>query len=339
MSRRTEQLIAAVDKFNAMHDAWAADEHRPNPDEIYWDAFDELVATFTTGDIPGDCVKLLSAVNELVEEDQIFEEREDTQNAYPHDGFWEAREALAKLREQPKIDDFIPLEPILTLHQQKVSHRQIALMYGLLLPNGEPAAHLIQNELDKPGSVIGPNWVDPRKKEHEQRQRAQAGDLQALLRRKSQRAAEASKPCPESPRELWEQKVPVAQAAAMLKIPIAEVQGMFDQFEAERKAATDRPAGGPLPSDGPAEPEASDGEVHSASAVGGDDDSDDTDEFDEEDDADGEEETNVDQAIIELYREGNSVDSIKQELGIDGRKVAAVIRAYQGRQETAEATA
>lgn len=323
MNRRTELLHVAVDEFKRIHDDWQDSQHRKTPDEPFWRGIKKFLSAFATGDIPEECRELADAVARFTEELDVFDAREDWDtNQEPHKAFWEALLMVFDLRQVPVIQEARKLETIQLLDKQGVSHQQIAYIYNLRLPNGELAAHLVQREIDQPGSVIGPDWVDPEAKKKQEQRNLSSRTIHATLSRMREKEADR-KPCPESPHDLWEQKVSVAQSAYMLVKTQAEVQSIFDEFDRERKEMLDRRAreeaiGGPLPNEG-------DANMPTLPA----------------DDAADAVESNaphdIDQEIIELYREGKSVQSIKDDLqadghDIDGRKVAAVIRAYQGRQ-------
>lgn len=50
---------------------------------------------------------------------------------------------------------------------QKVPHEQVARMWGLVWASGEGKAHLIQQELDNPGSVIAADYIPPVERDRE----------------------------------------------------------------------------------------------------------------------------------------------------------------------------
>jgi len=203
----------------------------------YWDAIEEVFDAFERGDIPADCRALSVAVSNLSEQAEAFHTRDDESNFYPKDKFWDAvkavREATAGAVAPRKL---IPLEPMTKLREQKVEDWQIAKIYGLVDADGIPQTHLVQKEIDKPGSVIDENWRDPRLKDIEQEQELAEGDDEGL-----ERKTEAAKPkqCPESPRQLWEQKVSIQQAAKMLLMTEEEVAELFAQYDEERKQDSD----------------------------------------------------------------------------------------------------
>lgn len=249
MSRRSEQLKAVANDFILVHEAWVEDDNRPNPDESYWDAVDALRETFEHGEIPAESRVLADAVEDFLDEASRFDAREDVNNFYPGDAFWEARERIAKVLEGDGVNpaELRPLESIKELVSQGVTHMQIAKMYGFFNRNGDPMPHLVQRELDKPGSVLetkgavdGKDWIDPRLKEQQEAAEAAARHTGRLADKTKKAAVEHEPACPESPRDLWEQNVSPKQAAKMLRKPLAEVEGLWAQFDQERE---DRLAG------------------------------------------------------------------------------------------------
>lgn len=243
MGMRSDELHAAVDAMIGVHERWVADENRPSPDTSYWEGVDELIETFDNGDIPSECRKLSVAVEQFADQVDLFHDRDDVEQMYPDSPYWESWENVAQARELPAenatTDELPPLEPIPILHAQNVQHDQIARMYGLFLPNGEPARHLVQRELDKPGSVINANWKDPRQKAAKENKSLQETAKIAREDRQKQKTENAGKACPESPRDLWEQDVDVEQAARMLKMPLAEVTEMFAEFDSDAEGSSD----------------------------------------------------------------------------------------------------
>lgn len=321
-SQRELDIFNVVDAYLSEHDAWAATTDRTDwPDEDYWNAYNDMSSTVLNGDVPGSCRLLVQAAENLAKECQVFDEQAAVDQQMPHDGFWSAREAMAHIRagmKRNEIAQLKPLETIRELRQQKVSDEQIARIYGLYMANGEPASHLVQRELDNPGSIVGPDsgWIDPRLREAERDNadgdrrtaRADAG----LTSKRGNRRVEAEKPCPETPQELWQQNVSAAQSAKMLRMPEQEVSAMFARFareqdEAQRQQKLQELGGQDRPSQPPA----------AATSTA----------------ADEPEINSREQEILELSREGLSASEIGKELGIDGRKVAGVLRVLKQRAE------
>lgn len=232
---RSEELFAAVDRFNAVHDAWAEDMNSPHPTLAYWHSFDQLLAAFN-GDMPANCRPLATAVFRLAAERAKFDASGDE---HPHQNFFGAREELVKVFEQVKSPaERRHRETIKELDRQKVPHEQIARIWGLRRPDGTGKAYLVQQELNEPGSVIGPNYVHPddaQDMQDMQSARRKYLELAAMVAQEQQeQAIEEEKPCPESPKELWLLGVSTQQAAKMLKRDQSEVARMWEVFEQQK---------------------------------------------------------------------------------------------------------
>lgn len=247
---RSAILFAAVEEFNNVHNEWVNDTNSDHPTIRYWDALDELIDTFDAGEIPADCRQLASAVYDLSREKQSHEA---TDNVDPSHSFWACREALETLWERFRYGAKVKYrESVKELDRQGVPHEQIARIWGLKHRDGSGNATLVARELEFPGSVIGPDYVHPddrdddvRAEKNIEKYRAQqTGDTPAVDRRQPSE----DPPCPETSEELWLQKVPIPQAAKMLKRHHDDVAAEWKVFEQGRidrqkaKEAAQQPA-------------------------------------------------------------------------------------------------
>ncbi len=249
MSRRSEQLKAVSEGFLQVHREWVNAPNKPTPDQKYWDTVDSVVEAFDEGDdndIPGDCRELAKAAESLRVERDEFDNRTDVGNLYPADPFWLAVEAFetAMLAFDRKSQPLPALESIASLKQlRNITDTQIAKIWGLKDRFGNLSVQMVQQELDKPGSITqtpgamdGRDWIDPRLARKNKGQASKSRQVEALAE-KSKAARKPVKPIPESPKDLWEQKVSVAQAAKMLGKSAEEVENLFKLFEEERDEA------------------------------------------------------------------------------------------------------
>jgi len=244
---RSEQLFAIVDRFNQIHRDWAEfDTNNPEPTELYWRALQAVLDTFEGGDLPADCRPMAAAVYKLAQERARYDASGMT--TVPQSLF-AAREELERVARAARSPLERPhRETIQELAKQNVPHEQIARIWGLRRPDGTGRADLVQQELNQPGSVIGPNYVHPEDRMAHDQVLVERRNWQALevLSQKEQERIEADqKPCPETPRELWLIGVSTAQAARMLRQPQEQVARLWDEFEREKVAiqtAQERPA-------------------------------------------------------------------------------------------------
>jgi hypothetical protein len=214
---RSQAIFSAVDHFNSVHNQWVDDTNSEHPTLVYWQAFDEMLATIES-ELPGDCRRLATAIYDLAAERAKFDLADVL---YPHDDFWRAREEVQRVASKARAPAQGKYrESIAELDRQKVPHEQIARIWGLVSADGTGKAWLVQQELDKPGSVITATYVHPddvaeEKRASEAKLKYQNLAGQVTTMRSSDSAGEA--PCPETSYELWLQKVSLPQAARMLK--------------------------------------------------------------------------------------------------------------------------
>ena len=122
---------------------------------------------------------------------------------------------------------------------------QICEIYGFNDKKGRLMPHLIDKEIKTPGSVLktpsaidGRDWEDPRITVRRKTKPSAAATIAAKVRERGATTS-TEKPCPESPRELWEQRVSVTQSAKMLLKSEDEVKKLFAGFDAELEEDVD----------------------------------------------------------------------------------------------------
>lgn len=312
-SRRSEQLKSVAKEFCQTHDVWVESKNRPAPDQAYWDAVDMLREAYQAGDVPSDCRGLADAVALFAEAVDEYDERDNATQVYADEAFWQAREGVAAaLRAIEKEERPLPaLESMASLRalNPPCSDEQIAKIYGLRDRHGNWLVHLVQKEIDVPGSVLktpgavdGRDWVHPQLAERQRQEEAAERSAEKSLKRIEEKRAKAPKPatpCPETARELWElglapgaTPVTVKQAAKMLCQSEADVAQQFAAFEAEREAAIES------------------GEIITAQA----------------------------QQIRELAQGGMKPAGIAQRLEIEPKKVAAALKGWKKKEPEPETT-
>lgn len=172
MSRK-EEILAAVDTLIQTHDEWVNDLQGPDvPTERLEFAIEEAVSVCDIGDTPEACRELATCVARLGVEWEAYKNGHMRPNHQPVDSLWGAFAAMMEARKG--ASPFVPKrpEPVSELVRQNVSHRQIALhIYGdgktgpFVDKSGQPDIRLIQQEAEKPGSVVPADWVHPREVE------------------------------------------------------------------------------------------------------------------------------------------------------------------------------
>jgi hypothetical protein len=243
MNARTEELTASVTKFLEIHQRWQNDRTEPPITDAWLDGTEELFHTFSTGDIPAEARELEEAVARFSD---LFE-HDDNAGLLSHPdrmgGTWEGIKGIELRLKDLLPKEKRPIETMQTLHHQNVSHEQIARMHGLIDAHGHGKYWLVDEEIAKPGTIMGPDGFPkpehlPKVAEHKQ---ADPKRKRSLMRRPK---AEADKPCPETPRELWQQRLGdspegINQAAKMLGKPVEEVKALFQGFDDELASGHD----------------------------------------------------------------------------------------------------
>jgi hypothetical protein len=133
---------------------------------------------------------------------------------------WSAwRDLLTTLADRPVR----MLESIAQLDAEKVSDRQIAMMYGWRQSDGSPDIQKVREERANPGTHFDPKtWVHPQ----DAREAAEVAARwsERSLRMSASDALSEAPMAPESLDDLIRQDVPSKQIAMMLKIEVAEVK-------------------------------------------------------------------------------------------------------------------
>lgn len=256
-SRTETQLLDFVDAYLTAHDEWVAQANRKDPDEPYLDALEDLLNAFAADvDIPADCRDLAVAVETLDAEYESFNNRANQGNHYPRDSFWLAVDLLQKARRGTEEEPLPPLPTIAQLRKENVPDWQIAKLLGMVpvhdLAWPERYAHLVQREIDQPGSIMDPSkgWCDPRLRDRIEQVRAVESRHEALLAKKHDANHEAeSWTSPFTIEELIQQSVSDEQIARMHRVEIeyvAAIRAEIERGEADsskEKQAASQPTG------------------------------------------------------------------------------------------------
>lgn len=318
---RENDLLTAADKFIAAHNHWVDSVDTTLVTQAYEDALVECVEEFSSGDLPASCRTLAAAVGSLSDEWKAYEWYVSQSSPMPKDTFWAAVQSVIDERSGRIADQRKPIEPVRVLLKQKVTPRQIAIIYshdgvGPFMRNGIPQEHLVLQEKERPGSVIPEGWVHPA----DEARLAESRKLEARRISRLESKGPAFKPCPESIAELLQQKVFPNQIAKMHGVSL-------DTVLAEAKRLDIATTGSPTDeldlarNHNPLLPEGSDTE----------DEDDDLPEAEAEDEAEAEAEPDdaatLEDQILALAGTGLSAGEIAKQLdGCSVQKAAAVIR-------------
>lgn len=207
---RTTEILGSVDRLQKEWDEWANDPMSPEAieeDSSLESAIQSAVSTCDSGDVPSSCRELVDAVSRFGMEHSNYRAGDfDRMNRAPWRKHSAAFAAVCRARVGADQPQKTFAESVSLLRSQKdssgrcVPDHQIAEIYGCRLsgkwvgpffgPNEEILGHLISQEADKPGSVIGPDFVHPRDVSDEQQR---ALDVASRMNR-LQRQADEDKP-------------------------------------------------------------------------------------------------------------------------------------------------
>jgi hypothetical protein len=141
----------------------------------------------------------------------------------PGDNLWSAWEALDAERFAAAMPDLKDIEPIEQLVSQKVSDRQICLIYGFFRADGSPDFRKLREEKNTPGKHTGEGWVAPVNQKIVEQIRMAEIDRDSIRRRRAAKVAAANTPAPESIEMLVSEGVSAEQISKMKKISTGDV--------------------------------------------------------------------------------------------------------------------
>jgi hypothetical protein len=166
---REDALVCAVMAVVDQRQQWAEAESTELP-EAFLSGVDDCINAFSTGDIPGECRPLEKLVERMAREWREFELSVSRKNPLPKREFWLIIDEMANsLTFAPPDSSAVdtPIETIQQLLDEKCTWRQIAIIYshdgvGPFMLKGVPQPHLVKQEHEKPGTILGANWEHPR---------------------------------------------------------------------------------------------------------------------------------------------------------------------------------
>lgn len=177
---RVQQLNAAVDRVRTEHDKWQKDpEQTTAPSRAMLDSMVDMFECFHAGPCPQSHLRLHNAV---VAFSLKYSEWDDEATGDPRPGFWSALRELFSNRDRLKVSPPGPMRSCKSLREQKMTDSQIAFdVYGfrtsdgttfdpesdryagpLLTESGQLDPQKLEDEIEKPWSVIPKDWISPR---------------------------------------------------------------------------------------------------------------------------------------------------------------------------------
>lgn len=200
ITERRREILEAVDNLIDVHDRWEADPQRPlfPTDEFAPCIADAaLYCDPTRGHIPSECFNVCTAMIDLMAKWEDYLEGASNEDGNPTRMFWDGFRSLVQAREGSVARPPKRIETPTLLREQKVSDNQIAKIWGTRNAKGiffgpfydeagGVRSDLIQNEVDKPGSILGENPVPISERIREQEEKdASMRRMDAVARRLS----------------------------------------------------------------------------------------------------------------------------------------------------------
>ena len=241
-AERQTEILESVERLQKEWDQWADDPMSPEAieeDSTLEAAIQNAIDVCGTGDVPSACRELVDAVSRFAMEHANYRGGDfDRMTLAPWRKHAAAFAAVCRAHAGALQPRKTIVESVQLLRSQKdssgrgVPDWQIAEIYGcrasgkwvgpFFSPNEEVLGHLISQEADKPGSIIGPNFVHPQDAEAE---RQRTSEVAGRLNRLQQKANE------DKPRKFTDEDVLnylregafAHQAADVYQITLAEV--------------------------------------------------------------------------------------------------------------------
>lgn len=233
MKLRKEEILGAVSTMIAEHNAWADNPDAPEvPTQRMEYAIDAAILECEHGDIPGDCRQLITAMEVLSAEWSQYKSGKWDHRNRPMPTFWDAFRDVMSARQGATVSVFRSIEPVSELIRQKVSHQQIATIYGgdkgPFMVDGVLRVDLILSEAEKPGSVVPEGWTHPDEEESKARQAENLRGKLAVLQSRDSRSVD-DQPEEATIEQMIREGANVDQIAAVKGVSKEEVRDVAKQ--------------------------------------------------------------------------------------------------------------
>lgn len=236
MDPRFQFLSDLMTQFFDERKAWVESDAK-FVTETLEQAIDELVEGFGEGTIPGELRGIEQAISrELAPAWEAWKNEARATGdlrVLPGDNFWLAVLNLERAREKAQPRPPITVETIEQLTEQKVSDRQICIIYDWLDGRGQPELWRLAEERREPGKHTA-NWVPKAERRRQEQDVRQAQLRQQVAQRQARKVEQLTAPCKESIEELIGQGLSAEQIAEMRKCSLDEVYAAADQMGVER---------------------------------------------------------------------------------------------------------
>lgn len=237
MDSRTDHLFLVLDNLLQENTEWAdGPENTLSAESGLWQAIEETIELFGSGDIPGPLRGIEKTISSLRTHWEEYQQKLDENfdpNLLPTNAFWKILEMLGKQKEQATPKPKQVLESVKTLTEQKVSPAQIARIYGWVDARGAPETWKVQEEISNPGTHVNADYMPPREKQRLEEEARQEDVVRKLRDRIARKQALASQVAAETLEQLVGQGISLKQIATMKRLTVAEVMGEIKRLGLE----------------------------------------------------------------------------------------------------------
>lgn len=163
---RADILVGSILSVCRARDDWMA-SGAPRLTNSCAEAMDEMIAVWDDGDIPGECRPLFEVYPRIKAEWQAFGEYMSEREPSPKQSFWNVLAQMESiLQASPDDWEAPPLESVRQLVEEKVSYRQICVIYshegeGPFMRRGQPQPHLAAQQYKFEMGELDPRTKQP----------------------------------------------------------------------------------------------------------------------------------------------------------------------------------
>ncbi len=238
IEERQSHLFAVVDTLLEVLEEWVeSDETTVHPGTELWQAIDETIFVFADEFLPASCRGLEKIIDlelrSAFEQHKNLVEKTGNDHVIAPNSLWRAIDRLADERRATRPHKKRVLEPILRLINDKVSPSQICRMYEWMETDGSPQLWKLDEEIAKPGTWTGKNFVHPLDRKDKQREAREQEIFDRNRQRRDQKLAAAEITDPTSIDELVAQGISARQIAKNKRIPVEEVYRLCEEMGIE----------------------------------------------------------------------------------------------------------
>lgn len=229
---KAERLKALVDQTLRCYQSWGANQDVREISEELEDAIDAMLLGFQAIEAPQEYQAVARVVENIVPEWQAWKDQvalRGTEGVFPGKRWFNAMTELGRAWITSEKVVLNPLEPVSELMRQGVSPRQIALIWGFELPNGQPDMEKVFQEAANPGTHT--KGVDPRVRKAQEARERQIAEMEEIIERRRKERERVEQAAPEGLGQLIKEAVSVRQIKKMIPgVTDEQIRAMADSM-------------------------------------------------------------------------------------------------------------